>query len=406
MTKRQSQHRRRAWRAATVGLCGALTLALGACSSSGSGGSNGAANTPAPGPSVTASTALTCQAVQLGPITRCENFYKDYWPVIEQNMQALYKQALATDGGNLVVWDWYALDKNTVAAFTKDFPGLKIKSKGLNYNLSSAVIAAKASGARNSDIVKGSITSMASTYKAGMWQKIDWTKYGVPKEFLTIGGADTGLLPDSINGSALQYNVTKVSTPPTSLDELTQPQWKGKVAITNYNAQDFTGYGMQQGQDKMVALIKQLKSSGALTITNNTDSLLSSGDKPVVLAGQLFNDNPDLKVAPFQDDNMYLQFTGVNTDAKNTPGAILYALWNAYDPNWVKTELTDPDYASSSQVFPGLPSDVIDSATGLQKTNMDAWLAATKDPTTVFETMQNRDKFLSLIDAANTALTK
>ena len=104
--------------------------------------------------------------------------------------------------------------------------------------------------------------------------------------------------------------------------------------------------------------------------------------------------------------NMYLQFTGVNTDAKNKPAAILYTLWNAYDPDWIKTELTDPNYSSASQVFPGLPSGTIDQAVGLQKVNMDAWIAATKDPSSVFETMANRDQFLKLIDAANTALTQ
>jgi spermidine/putrescine-binding protein len=400
---------RHSWRRAALGagLAAVAALGLTACGSSGSGtGKNNGAPPASLHPSVTAPAAASCQAVKIGPITRCENFYTAFWPTIQKNMQALYQQALKTDGGNLVIWDWYAMDKSTQAAFLKDFPGLKIASKGLNFNLASAILAAKASGARNSDIVKGSITSMASMYDAGMWQKVDWTKYGVPKEYLELGGQDTGLLPDSINGSLLQYNATKVPTPPTSLDELADAKWQGKVAITNYNAQDFTGYGMQQGQDKMVALIKKLKSDKVLTITNNTGSLLSSGDKPLVLAGQLFDDNPALKVAPFQDDNLYLQFTGVNSDAKNAPGAMLYALWNAFDPNWVKTELTDPNFASSSQPFPGLPGELIDSATGQQKVNMDAWIAGAKDPSTVFETMQNRDKFLKLIDAANNALTK
>lgn len=398
MGKTTSQAGRKVRRVVALGVCGGLTAGLAACGSGGSGGSgNGGVKPKAAAPS-----SLSCQAVKLGAITRCENFYTDYWPVIKKNMDALYQQAKKTDGGNLVIWDWYAVPKDTIAAFTKQYPGLKIKSRGLNFNLSSSIIAAKASGARSSDLVKGSITSMAPTYDAGMWEQVDWTTYGVPKEFLTIGAK--GMLPNSINGSAIQYNSSKVSKPPTSLTELAQPQWKGKVAITDYNAQDFAGYGMSAGKAKMVALIKKLKSSGNLTITNNTDSLLSSGDKPVVLAGQLFSDSPQLKITTPTSNNMYVQFMGVNTDAKNKPGIMLYELWSAFDPGRVKSLLTSKALSTSPQVYPGLPTKTLDEATGLQKTNLAAWIASTKDPSTIFETMDNRKQYLALIDAANKAL--
>lgn len=378
---------------------------VAACGSSASSGGPGSDAHRSAGPSFSVAAGAKCAVTKIGPITRCENFYEAYWPTIKKNLQPLYQQALKADGGNLVVWGWDQLPKSMVSAFTKQFPGLKVSSRGLNFNLSSSLIAAKASGARSSDIVEGSITTTAATYDAGLWQHIDWTKYGVPAEYLSIGGAKTGRLPESINGSALQYNASKVTTPPTALTDLTDPKWRGKVAITNYNAQDFSGYGMRKGTDAMVSLIKKLKGSGAMTISNNTESLLSAGDRPVVLAGQLHDDNPQLKVAPFKDMNIYEEFLGVNTDAKNVPGAILYALWRVFDPAWVKTQLTDPAYASASQVFPGLPTKVVDQATGLQKANMAVWMQAAKDPSTVLETVANRDKFLAVIKAANAALT-
>ncbi len=349
---------------------------------------------------------VTCESTEVGPVTRCENFYKDYWPTIDKNLDALYKKAMKADGGKLVIWDWYALNKRTIAAFTRRFPGLKVQTKGLNFNLASAILSAKASGARNSDTVKGSLTSASSLIDGGMIAKVDWTKFGVPKEYLEAAGADSGLLPDSINGTLLQYNSAKAPDVPRDWNDLTKPAWRNKLAITNYNAQCFTGYGIKHGKKKMVELIHQLKKSGNLTVTNSTGQLLSSGDKPVVIAGQLFDDNPDLKVLAPKDNNLYLQFTGVNTDAENVPGAMLYALWNAFDPQWVKARLTDKNFASAPQVFPGLPTKTISQATGMQKVNMTAWVSSLQDPSTTLETMGNRKKFLDLINAANDALKK
>lgn len=382
-----------------LGVLAVATLVLSACSS----GKKADTGQISPVASNAAASA-TCQAVQVGPFTRCENFYTAYWPTIQKNMQALYQQALKTDGGRLVDWDWYQLSPDVIAAFHQKFPGIKVSTRGLTYNLSSAIISAKATGARNSDIVSGSITSMQAMYDQGYWDKIDWTQYGVPKQFLTTGGADTGLLPDSFNGYLLSYNSSKIGTVPSSLDQLTGPQWKGKLAINNYDAQFFSGYGMKNGQAKMVALIKQLKSSGNLTVVNDTSSLLSTGDKPVALGGQLFSSNPALKVSAFADDEMFAQYSGLNTDASNRPAAILFELWNAYDPDWLKMRLTDPKFASSSMPFPGLPSSVFAQATGTIAKNIAAWTAAIQAGQGVFETQSNRDQILAMIKAADKAL--
>jgi putative spermidine/putrescine transport system substrate-binding protein len=394
---------------AAVGVVAVLTLA--ACSSSKpastgniapvsppavtSGGGSGSASAPA---------APVCQAVQFGPFTRCQNFYTAYWPTIEKNLQSLYKQAMATDGGKFVDWDWYELSPAVIAQFNKQFPGIKVSTRGLTYNLSSAIISAKATGARNTDIVSGSITSMKAMYDQGYWAKIDWTKYGVPKEFLTVGGANTGLLPDSFNGYLLSYNSSKVSSVPSSLTALTSPQWKGKLAINNYDAQFFSGYGMAHGQAAMVSLIKKLKSSGNLSVVNDTTTMLSTGDKPVALGGQQFSSNPALKVAPYDSDELFAQFSGLNTDASNRPAAILFDLWNAYDPTWLKERMTNPKFATSSMPYPGLPSSVFAEATGTIKKNIDAWDSAITAGKGVLETQTNRNKIVAMINAADKAL--
>jgi putative spermidine/putrescine transport system substrate-binding protein len=382
--------------------CAALiATVLTACGSSG-GGSKG--NIAPVGNSGSKAAPVTCKVVKLGPITRCENFYTAFWPTINKNLDKLYHQALKTDGGRLVDWDWYELSPDVIKAFTNRFPGLKVATRGLTYNVSSAIIAAKSTGQRNSDIVSGSITSMQAMYDQGFWEKIDWTKYGVPAEFLTLGGADTGLLPDSFNGYLLSYNTSKQSSVPNSLDALAGSQFKDKLAINNYDAQFFSGYGMKYGEAKMVSLINKLKSSGNLKVVNDTSSLLSTGDRPVALGGQLFSSNPKLKVAPFQADEIFAQYSGLNSDARNRPAALLFELWNAYDPNWLKMRMTDPKFATSSMPYPGLPSTVFAQATGTIKLNIDAWLSAIKDDTSIYETQSDRDKVLSMIKAADKAL--
>ena len=214
-----------------------------------------------------------------GPVTRCENFYDDYWPLINENLDTLYEEATKTDEGRLVIWDWYEQSPDVVAAFNKRFPDIKVVSRGLTYNTSSAIIAAKASGERNSDIVSGSITSMTAMYDQGFWQDVDWTQYGVPEEFFTIGSPE--LLPGQLEREPAAVQQRRGRRGADSLDDLTGPDWKGKLAIANYNAQDFSGYGMRFGEDAMVDLIDQLKSGGNLAVVDDTSSLLSSGDKPV-----------------------------------------------------------------------------------------------------------------------------
>ncbi len=386
-------------RAAAPAIVVAMSLVLSACSSGAAPASTGS-NTGL----VTLPAGTACQAVQVGPITRCQNFYTAYWPTISANLKELYRQALKTDGGNLVIWDWYALSPAEIAAFNKQFPGIKVQTRGLQYNLSSAVISAKATGSRNSDVVKGSIVTMTQAYDQGFWSKVNWTRFGVPKQFLQIGGIRTGLLPDSVNSPLLNYNSSEVSDLPVNLQDFLQPHWKHKMAIANYNAQNFTGYGIKYGQAAMVSLIKSLKSQGVLTVTANPDTLLSSGDDPVEFGGQLFDPNPVLRVAPIKNVNMYVQFIGVNSDASNVPGAELFSLWEAYDPTWLKMALTEPALDTTAMPYPGLPTATFAEATGLLKKNIDVWLPMITNDWGIFESWQNRDKYNSLIAAANTAL--
>jgi putative spermidine/putrescine transport system substrate-binding protein len=393
------------WRRASLALGIPAALLLAACSSGGSttSSTNGAGTGASIAP--VAATNATCQSVQLGPITRCENFYTAYWPVIEKNMAKLYAQAKATDGGQLVVWDWYPLPAQEISMFEKAYPGITITTRGLNFNLGSAIVTAKATGARNSDIVKGSITTMTQLYDAGYWQKVNWASFGVPSQFLQIGGANTGLLPDSIQTEFAQYNTTKqASAPPTALTDYTSAAWHGKLVTENYEGYVFAGYGLKYGQSKMVSLIKQLKSTGNLTISSNDASLLSTGENPVDFAEDLGQNDPSLAVSPIQYAQTYVQFIGVNSDAANKPAAELFALWEAYAPDWINALLTSTTMTGLVQPYPGLPSATFAQATGVMKANVAALNAGIANDDLIFESWANRNELNTLDNAADNAL--
>jgi hypothetical protein len=344
--------------------------------------------------------AAACDAVQVGEITRCENFYEDFWPEIDHQMDALYETAKATDGGRLVIWDWYELGPEVIAEFNARYPDLEIETRGLTYNLPSAIISAKATGARNTDVLSGSLVSAAAMTDEGYWAEVDWTKFGVPAEYLTIGAPE--MLPDSINGSLMQVNTDKIEAP-SSLDGLLDPMYLGKVSVANYNPIVFSGYGMANGEAAMVDLIDELKTSGTLQVLEDQNTPLSSGDVPIALSQTLFNPNPSLDVAPFEHSGVFAQFSGVNIDAKNKAGAMLWSLWNAYDPDWLELRMTDERFSTTQVPFAGLPASVFDEATGLMQTNADALLLGLENGASI-ETEETRDEWIAMITAADASL--
>ena len=279
-----------------AGLIGSIAVLVGTAGI-------GAAQSPAASAPAASGGSPVCDAVPVGIVTRCENFYTDYWPTINTALDGLYQEALATNGGQIVIWDWYELSPDVINAFTTRFPGLKIKTQGFQDGLAAAIITAQQTGTENSDYLSGSLTSATQLYDAGLFDKVDWTSYGIPAEYFTVGPSE--LLPDSLNSWLINSNSSKEATVPDTYEAYLDAAWKDKLAMASWNGQFFTGYGMVNGTDKMQQLIKDLKASN-LTLTDDPGSLLSTGDKPVVFAGQLFNPNPDLALTPMKDAGVWI----------------------------------------------------------------------------------------------------
>lgn len=360
-----------------------------------------AAVAPTVAQSPAAGDAPVCEAVQVGELTRCENFYTDFWPIVTQHMDELYQQALATNGGVITIWDWYEIDPGTIERFTTKFPGLTIKTQGLQYNLESAIIAAQATGAETTDFLGAPMTLGANLFDQGYYEPIDWTTLGLPGEWAY---GQVGQTPDSINGWLFQYNTDQTATVPSDITAFTAPEWKDKLAMASYAGQFFSGYGMKNGEEAMVKLIGDLRGSGNLLLTSDAGSMLSSGDKAVAFDAQNYNDNPAIAVAPWDGAGLWFQYAGVNTYGANKPGGALWALWNSYDPEWIGDRLTKPELAGTSVPFPGLPSSMIDTATGLMKQNLDAYMTSFANGWDVFETRENRDEYIKMIQAADAAM--
>jgi hypothetical protein len=156
----------------------------------------------------------------------------------------------------------------------------------------------------------------------------------------------------------------------------------------------------------MVELIEELKSSGTLEVVSDADSLLSTGDRPVALQFMFYSENPAVTVAPFDPMLLFTGFTGVNTYAENSAGAKLWALWNAYDPDWLERKVADPEFVTGTPPYPGLPSSVHSQATGAMKVNIDGFTEAMMNDMYVVETWERRDEQNAMTAAVDAALNE
>ncbi|MEZ4595529.1 MAG: ABC transporter substrate-binding protein [Chloroflexota bacterium] len=341
-----------------------------------------------------------CDATQIGPLTRCENFYTDFWPIIDQNLDALHQEALATAGGQVILWGWFETDPATIEAFTTRFPGLTIKTQGLQYNLGPSVLAAQATGAETTDILGGTWTTGRAVYDQGFHKQIDWSTYGVPPEFQP---PDSPWFPRSMNGWLISYNTTKVDSVPTKLTDYLDPKWKGEIAMDPTFASFFAPYGLNHGEDAMVKLMHDLRDSGNLILTKDPFALLGTGDVSVVFDAQNFSTNPDIAVAAFEDSGIWTDFAGVNKYGANQAGGALWDLWNAFDPDWLAMRTTDDRFATSWVPYPGLPDSTFAGMSDLKKMNLAAWLEELEKGWAVFETADNGDAIMAMEDAARAA---
>lgn len=177
----------------------------------------------------------------------------------------------------VVVW-YSSLDTKTFAAivqrFEQAYPGIKVQTLQLTSNLIPArIITEQRGGAYNCDVANGDIIPMSQLADAGALQPYrppDAEKF--VKGAVAADGMWTSLYFDT---TVIAWNPKKLQAdhlkPPTSLADLTKPEWSGKIGL------DATAYnwfqGMLETDPNAAAIVKQLMANKPLITQGHTNTV-------------------------------------------------------------------------------------------------------------------------------------
>ena len=127
--------------------------------------------------------------------------------------------------------------------------------------------------------------ALGAVSKAGLAAAVDEDVIGrVPAQYRS---ADGTWVPVSGRARVIVYDPREVADPPTSVDELTAPEWSGQVGIapTNASFQSFvTGYRVARGDEAARAWLDGMVANDVQTFEGNTP-ILDAVDNGVVSAG-------------------------------------------------------------------------------------------------------------------------
>lgn len=122
----------------------------------------------------------------------------------------------------------------------------------------------------------------------------------VPEEFRAPDGSWVGV---TARARVLIYNTRLVKEPPTSVFELTDPRWKGKVAVASMGERTTVGWLAailhQKGEEFTSRYVQALRANGLKVLGNNTDvrRALARGEFAVGITNHYYyllqlNENP------------------------------------------------------------------------------------------------------------------
>ena len=320
--------------------------------------------TPRPTATPTATTAplmaedLTCERVGSGLAVRCANFYDDFWPLMQIEMEKLYQDALA-EGGELVIWEFSEVAQPIVNAFQARWPGITISSRGLQFGVGAGLVEASRAGVTMPDVTGGGYTIIEAAVDADLFDTtINWQELGVPREFL-----DPALPYTLLNSTAgtynTWYNTDALSDGDVPVDpfDFLDPKWKGEiVSATPYFFGGFSFIAMKFGEDEAVDLANRLLDEQDLAITSDAETTLLTGERRIIFPSfQPINTSRGEPVAPKPYEGMGIQIPqqGILKGAEHPNAAKLYMLWEIYDPDWKTEQLADP--RAEDQIFWGIP---------------------------------------------------
>ena len=223
-----------------------LAMVLAACGGSSSGTASGAGSAPGSSSAPAETIAqLKTKALQEGSVTWYTTFAdKDVKPMID--------------------------------AFNKEFPGIRVNALRLSADkIPVRIITEQKGGKYNADVVSGDSPQVAQLVQAGALQPFNPPDQGPLPRGLTLPSGYTAVVyavttvPAWNPGAAQKAGLQ----PPTSWQDLTQPQWKGKFSIDPGAVNWYDALIKDMGHAKALALIQALGKNNPKLVTSHTQAL-------------------------------------------------------------------------------------------------------------------------------------
>jgi len=223
------------------------------------------------------------------------------------NMSVSQLAAEAKKEGSLTWYTTFADDDVApmVAAFNKQYPGIKVNSVRLSADkIPARMLTEQRGGKFNADVVSGDSPQLAQVLQAG--GLTPYTPHDLPP---LPKGLD---LPKGYEGvvyivtTVLAYNPTVVKqsgmTAPTSWEDLTKPEWKGKFSIDPGAVNWYDSLIKAMGHDAALKLVQGLGNNKPVFVESHTQALtqVESGEPMAAATTYGYKDSKDKKKNPGQ----------------------------------------------------------------------------------------------------------
>lgn len=234
-------------------------------------------------------TAAISVAVVLVSMSACSSSQKsNSSPSSSTSTGSLEDQA--NQEGTVTWYNPYGSADETMlaAAFHKVYPHIKLNQVSLSADdLLTRVTTEQKAGLYNVDVVSANALEIDQLISGG-----NLAPYDAPTEQALPAGIN---LPVGYHGvsnletSVIAYNPTTLKahhlTAPTSLQDLTQPQWKGNFGLVDSEADVYQGEIVALGHDRALNLMKAIGNNNPRLVTSHSQAIteVESGDPPAAV---------------------------------------------------------------------------------------------------------------------------
>jgi iron(III) transport system substrate-binding protein len=160
-----------------------------------------------------------------------------------------------------------------IAAFNKVYPGITVNPLRLSADkIPARVLTEQKAGTYNADVITADSPQVAQLIQAGAMQPFSPPEEAPLPAGLHLAAGYPGVV--YLVTTVIAYNPSAVKsaglTPPTSWQDLTQPQWKGKFSIDPGAVNLYESFIASMGQSQALALIQGLGKNKPILVSSHT----------------------------------------------------------------------------------------------------------------------------------------